>query len=137
MGMFGIRRETPQYMVFTGGAATVTASTTAYAPINGTTNFNATENNRQILVPRPMKVSSFVVVTGTSQPASGSLVLTLRKNAADTSIVITIPANQAAGTFTYSTTSVSFASGDLLSLKGVNNATGTSTALITWGIRTL
>lgn len=137
MSMFGIRRETPHYMVYTGGAAQVTASTTAYAPINGTTNYNATENNRQMLIPRPMKVSNLVVVTGTSQPASGSLILTLRKNGVDTSIVITIPANQAAGTFTYSATSVTFAAGDLLSLKGVNAATGNSAALITWGIRTI
>jgi len=136
MMSFGIKKETTHFKEFTGGAAQVTASTTAYAPINGTTNYNATENNRQSLISRNCLISNLVVVTGSSQPASGSLTLTVRKNGVDTTLTITIPANQAAGTFTDTTHTVSFAAGDLISLKGVNAATGNSAALVAWSIKT-
>lgn len=133
---FGIKKETTHFKEFTGGAAQVTASTTAYAPINGTTNYNATENNRQSLISRNCLISNLVVVTGSSQPASGSLTLTVRKNGVDTTLTITIPANQAAGTFADTTHTVSFVAGDLISLKGVNAATGNSAALVAWSIKT-
>ncbi len=133
---FGIRREKSHYMQFNAGAAQVTASTTAYAPIGSTSNFNATENNRQAIIPRPALVSNLVIVTATSQPASGSIVYTIRKNGVDTAITITIPANQAAGTFTDSTNSVQFAANDLISLKAVNNATGNSAQIIAWSVKT-
>lgn len=134
---FGIKKDISHYMTFNGGAAQVTASTTAYAPIGGTTNFNATENNRQTLVPRNSKVTQLVLVTATSQPASGSIVYTLRKNGVDTAITVTIAANAAAGTFVDSTNSVQFTARDLLSLKAVNNATGNSGQLISWSIKTV
>lgn len=134
--MFTIRKETTHFSEFTGGAAQVTASTTAYAPINGTTNYNATENNRQILISRTCLVSDLVITTTVTQPASGSLVFTLRKNGADTGITITLAAGQVAGTFTDSTHSVTFNKNDLMSLKAVNNATASSAALISWYIKT-
>jgi len=133
---FGIKKETTHYKEFTGGAATITASTTAYAPVNGTTNYNATENNRQTLITRNCLVSNFVVVTSSNQPASGSLVFTIRKNGADTALVITLSAVTVAGTYSNTSDVVSFSAGDLISLKGVNNATTNSAGLIAWSIKT-
>lgn len=134
---FGIKKETTHFLQFTGGGAQVTASITAYAPINGTTNYNATENNRQVLVARPCRVSELTLVTGTAQPASGNIVFTLRKNGVDTAITITLAANAVAATYSDSTNSVTFAKNDLLSLKAVNNSTGNSAALISWYIKTI
>lgn len=134
---FGIKKETTHFLQFTGGGAQVTASTTAYAPINGTTNFNATENNRQALVARTCKISGLTLVTGSSQPASGSIVFTVRKNGVDTALTITLAANAVAGTYSDSTNSVTFTKNDLISLKAVNNATGNSAALISWYIKTI
>ena len=88
----------------------------------------ATENQRQIPVPYAVTFKNFFCFfgVGASQPASGSLVLTIRKNGVDTAITITIPAGTSSGTFSDTTNSVSFAAGDLISVKGVNNALATS-----------
>lgn len=133
---FGIRRSSQQSLIFTGGASNITGSTTAFAPINGTTNYNATENNRQIIVLRNCIISHLFIVTASSQPGTGSLVFTLRKNGVDTALTITIPAVTVAGTFSDTTNSVAFSAGDLLSLKGVNNATTNGAALVTWAVLT-
>lgn len=133
---FGIRREKSHYQQYNAGAAQVTASTTAFAPIGSTSNFNATENNRQGIIPRPALVSNLVIVTATAQSGTGSIVFTVRKNGVDTALTITIAAGTAAGTFTDSTNSVLFAANDLISLKAVNNATANSTQLIAWSIKT-
>lgn len=133
---FGIRREKSHYLQFNAGAAQISAATTAYAPIGSTSNFNATENNRQTLATIPMLVSNLVITTATSQSGTGSLVYTLRKNGVDTAITVTIAAGSAAGTFTDSTNSVLFAANDLISLKGVNSASANSSQLIAWSIKT-
>lgn len=67
-------------------------------------------------------------LTGT-QPSTGSLVITARKNNADTAIVITIPANGAAGTWTDLTHSVAMAAGDYVSFSIHNNASSASPGL--------
>jgi hypothetical protein len=63
-----------------------------------------------------------------AQPASGSLVLTLQKNAVDTSLAITIAAGSAIGNYT-NTNTVAFAAGDTWQIKIVQNATAGSTNL--------
>jgi hypothetical protein len=88
----------------------------------------AAENQRQIPVPYDVTFKNFFCFfgVGASQPATGSLVLTIRKNGVDTAITITIPAGTSSGTFSDTTNSVSFAAGDLISVKAVNNASATS-----------
>lgn len=136
MNGFGIRRKSPQFVRISAGAAIVTASTTAFAPSGNTGNFNATENNRQFIFGVACVASDLTLITGTNQPASGNVIYTLRKNGVDTAITITIAANAAAGTFSDSTHTVSFGANDLVSLKAVNNATGNSSGLISWSIKT-
>lgn len=89
-----------------------------------------TENQRQSVFPIQGTFKYAYLKTGTSQPASGSLVRTLRKNGADTSIVITVAAGSAGGVFSDLTNSVSVAAGDLINWKIVNNATTTSSKQI-------
>lgn len=134
---FGIKREQAHYKDFTGGGAQNAAGTTAYAPIGGTTNYNATERNRQTVIGRPCKIANLSIITGTSQPASGSLVFTLRKNGVDTSLVVTVSANDPAGNYGDNTHSVTVVAGDLISLKSVNNASGNSAELTAWSFRVL
>jgi hypothetical protein len=64
-----------------------------------------------------------------AQPASGSLVLTLQKNAVDTALTITIAAGSAIGNYTDNTNTVSFVAGDTWQIKIVQNATSGSTNL--------
>ncbi len=137
MNGFGIRKETPHHISFNGGGAQNTASTTAYSPIGGTTNFNPTERNRQVLIARNCIVKNLYIATGSTQPATGTMVFTLRKNGVDTSLVVTIAANAVAGGYADNIDEVTFSAGDLLSLKSVNNATGTSAELTSWSILTV
>jgi hypothetical protein len=89
---------------------------------------NTAENQRQIPVPYAVTFKNFFCFfgVGASQPATGSLVLTIRKNGVDTAITITIPAGSSIGTYSDTTNSESFAAGDLISVKAVNNALATS-----------
>ena len=63
-----------------------------------------------------------------AQPATGSLVVTLQKNAVDTSLAITIAAGSAIGNYN-NTTTVSFAVNDTWQIKIVQNATSGSTSM--------
>ena len=87
---------------------------------------SATEAPREITVPIAIKVKYFYLNMTTSQPASGSHVITLRKNQTDTAITFTIAAGSGAGVFSDTTNSVSYAQGDTICIKAVNNATANS-----------
>jgi hypothetical protein len=68
--------------------------------------------------------------TGTTQPGSGTLVITLRKNLVDTALVITIAAGAAANFYSNLVNSVAFSSGDRCSVKVVNNASAASASVV-------
>ena len=106
------------------GAATPTTRFFAFLSLASV----AAENQRQIPVPYNVTFKNFFCFfgVGASQPTTGSLVLTIRKNGVDTAITITIPAGSSIGTYSDTTNSESFAAGDLISVKAVNNALLTS-----------
>jgi hypothetical protein len=86
--------------------------------------FNASESARIFVVPYACTMKNFYVRIFSAQSATGSLVFTLRNNAADTSVVTTIAAGSAAGTEANSgATSASFVAGDNCAIKVQNNAT--------------
>jgi hypothetical protein len=105
--------------------ATVALSSTVFGTLTGGT-FSGTENARITIMPQACTISRMYFATATTQPASGSLVLTLRKNNADTALVITIAAGSVANFFNDTTNSVSFSTGQYASIKFQNNATATS-----------
>ena len=106
----------------------VGAGVTTYLGLTGS-GLNATENIRVTILPQDCSLSRLYFATATTQPASGTLVVTLRKNNADTSLVITIAAGSAAAFFSNIVNSVSFTSGQYASIKLVNNASTTSAAI--------
>jgi hypothetical protein len=113
------------------GYVTVGAGVTTYGPYYGSqANFNTTQATRRIAGAVAGTISNCRITTGGAQPGTGSLVFTLQKNGADTSIVITVAAGSAAGTFVDSVNTVSVVDGDDLCWKVVNNASGAS-AIIT------
>jgi hypothetical protein len=106
--------------------AFIAASTTTYITF-GSTAFITIETNKIIVAPADCTLSKFYVRIYTFQPATGSLILTIRKNQADTAVVTTIAAGSSGGTEANSgTTSVAFSAGDDISIKAVNNATSNS-----------
>jgi hypothetical protein len=106
--------------------AFISASTTTYITF-GSTAFITIETNKIIVAPADCTLSKFYVRIYTFQPATGSLILTIRKNQADTAVVTTIAAGSSGGTEANSgATSVAFSAGDDISIKAVNNATSNS-----------
>lgn len=104
-------------------------TTTYWAIIGGATPTNEAE--RQIIMPCAGTLKSFYVRNRTAQSTGGSLVFTVRKNGADTAITVTfVNADGAATTKSDTTNTVSVAAGDLINVKGVNNAAGSASAVI-------
>jgi hypothetical protein len=97
-----------------------------YVMQNG--NNSGTEAAVQISAEFPMTFTGIRVKTTNSQPATGNIVFTLRKNGVD-QFSLTIAAGAAAGVFT-ATGSFSAVAGDLLNWKIRNNATTTSTNIV-------
>lgn len=95
------------------------------------------ESLRRTFLPNACTLKNFYIRTSSTQPASGSHVLTILKNGVATSIVVTIAAGSAAGVFSDTTNSVSFAAGDEISIQAVNNATSNSGGIVTFSIGNL
>jgi hypothetical protein len=117
------------------GTGVIGAATTNYSGILGGGYVNAAnEFQRFVPLPQDCSLSRWYARTSATQPASGSLVITLRKNSVDTALVITIAAGSVAGTYSNTATSVSFSAGDLASVKIVNNGAANSTPIISLSI---
>lgn len=116
---------------FAGGfAAAMSASQTQYGSPNGSVK-NATESNMQVPNPATGTLKQFTACISSAQPASGSVVFTLRKAGASTTQTVTFAASAAAGCTTDSTHTTASTQGDLLSVQVVNNATA-ATGNISW-----
>jgi len=114
------------------GNSTIAASSTQYAALIGyPTTTVGNEYMRLIPTPQNCNYSRFYFYISSTQSATGSLVITLRKNQVDTALAITIAAGSVAGTYSNTTNSVAFSAGDLTSIKIQNNATATSAFLQT------
>jgi len=103
----------------------VGAGATNYLGLTGS-GLTISENIRVTVFPQDCTLSRLYFGTSTTQPATGSLVLTLRKNNADTALVITIAAGTAGGFFNDTTNSVSFTAGQYASIKFQNFASAAS-----------
>ena len=69
------------------------------------------------------------------QPSSGNMVITVRKNGADTGLTYTLASGATAGTYSNTTNTVTFAAGDLISLQVVNNSAIESAKIISWAVQ--
>jgi hypothetical protein len=104
---------------------TVAAGATVYGTLTGGT-FSGTENARITIMPQACTLSRLYFATGTNQPATGSFVITLRKNNADTALVITIAQGSVANFYPNLVNSVSYTAGQYASVKFQNNASTAS-----------
>lgn len=114
-------------ILYSGGSnATVAASTTNY--LNPTYLGIIASAGRNIVIPVACTIRNLYFITNSTQPASGSFVITVLKNNAATSLTVTITAGAAANTFSDTSHSVSFSAGDTCTIELKNNATGASAA---------
>ena len=115
---------------FTNGDTVAVSSTRFTALFNGSSTQAVTDAVRRTPMVTAGTLTRLYVMTNTAQPATGSLVCTLRKNSVDQALTITIAAGSAAGVFTDLVNAVSVVAGDLVGMKYVNNATTVSAALL-------
>jgi len=115
-----------------GGTVVPTGVATRFFSLLSTnTSASVAESQRENDMPRSGTFQRLYVKTQTSQGATGSLVLTVRKNTISTSIVVTVAAGSVAGTFSDLVNTASFNAGDTVALQAVNNHTGGNSAGIT------
>ena len=120
-----------------GGIVTITqsASTTSYFVMNYILSGVAFAGRAGRQIPFSAGTfKNFFLRLNTSQPASGSLVVSLYVNSAVTSISITIPAGSASGVYSDTSNSASVVNGDLVCYEVINNATGSSGTIQTISI---
>jgi hypothetical protein len=98
---------------------------------------SANELTRRFAIPKSCTLSNFYIRTSGTQPASGSHVFTILKNGVATAITITVPAGSSAGLFNDTTHQVSFTGGDEISIEAVNNASATSSVVVSFSIGVL
>jgi hypothetical protein len=122
-------------MVFSSLPNSVAAAGTTYYPITGTAT-SAAEAGRVVVMPYAGTLKNLYVRIGvTAQPATGSMVFTLRKNGANTAITVTFTnADGTNATKSDTTNSVTVAAGDTISIQAVNNATGTSGQFVSFSL---
>jgi len=112
-------------------AVSITASTTSFLAPCGLTTLNAAETNRYYAVPIAGTLKNLVVKMSGTQTGTGTLVITIRKNQANTSLTVTISNADGAGPLKQDTTnSVSVAVGDLIAIQCVNNSSASTSASI-------
>lgn len=103
---------------------TNTGGTTSYWAITGSGAINATENARVVVMPCAGTLKNFYVRMGAGASSTGSIVMTVRKNAVDTALTVTFTnADGSNVTKSDTTNSVSVSAGDRITVGGTNNAT--------------
>jgi hypothetical protein len=103
----------------------VGAGATNYLGLTGS-GLSISENIRVTVFPQDCSLSRLYFTTATTQPATGSLVVTLRKNNADTALVITIAQGSVGNFYPNLVNSVSYTAGQYASVKFQNNASTAS-----------
>jgi hypothetical protein len=114
------------------GGATIAAGATSASGWSGNNTFVtiAQEWGRNTIMPVAGSIKNWAINVG-NQPATGSLVFTLRVNAATTAMTITIAAGSLSNKYYNTTTSISVAQGDLVSFQAQNNASTSSGTIVT------
>jgi hypothetical protein len=117
---------------------TIGAGLTVFYDAYGTSNFGASEIVRSCINQYTGLVKDIYVYINTNQPASGSLVITLRQTTGgpyvDTSCTLTIAAGSVAGVYSVTGLSTPLTAGSNLTYKVVNNATTFSAQLFSIGL---
>jgi len=113
------------------GGVAIAGSTTSVGGWSGATTLvaAASEFARNTIIPVAGTLKNWAISVG-NQPATGSLVFTLRVNSVTTAMTITIAAGSLSNKYYNTTTSVSVVQGDLVSFQAQNNALTSTGAIV-------
>lgn len=114
-----------------GSKQVLPATTTYFAPFTGATFDGAVNEGRAEIKCRfAGTVQKVLIRTNGTQPGTGSLVMTVRKNGAATALVKTIAAGDLAGLFANSTNTFTVVDGDRITFEFTNNAPANNSAFV-------
>lgn len=117
------------------GGVQANSGATEYLPMWGGGNtVSTTEANREVVIAKACTLGNLYIRTQDAQSGTGALVLTIRKNAADTAVTVTISAGAAAGTFSDTSNTVAVAAGDRVAMKLANAASAGSAFINGWSL---
>jgi hypothetical protein len=116
-----------------GGADTVAGSTTSFYTFGGSATDNTTETAKQLPMPQAGTIKAFYFQGGV-QPVGGDLVITVRKNAASTTLTVTCVTNTTCGVIADTTHTFSVVAGDLLSLQVANASVSASANILGFSV---
>lgn len=134
----GVASSSTVGTIFTGSNlnAGIATGGSVFANVSwsGSTAFSATENSRYSAIPVACTAKNLYVITNSAQPASNTLAIFVRKcpggsSCADTAVTVTVAAGAAAGTFSDTTHTVSFAAGDFIDIHGTETGASTSATI--------
>lgn len=106
----------------------ISSGVTTYLAFHSTS--NAVEARRNEPMPIDGTIKKLYVITSGTQDASGSLVITARKNGSSQTLSVTIAARSGTGVYSDTSNSFTVSAGDLVSYQVVNNATATSARIV-------
>lgn len=110
-------------------AVGVGASTTTFGQVVGHTTFQA-EAFKEYIISEDCNVENLFVRTSGTQPVTGNLVITVRKNFTNTALLISIPIGSSTTTWSNISAVIPLVAGDILTLQYQNNATSTSLTIL-------
>lgn len=131
--------QVPAFIAGNAGGGTVASgspNSVVYLQPSGQIATSGTvESTRTMVVPFACTFKNFYVNLIGPQPASGNLVITVRKNNVNQAVTITVPAGGAAAQYSDTSNSFSAAAGDLVTYEVVNNASAVSGNIAAYGIQ--
>jgi hypothetical protein len=95
------------------------------------------ETSRRTVITKDTIFKGFYLRTSGTQPITGSHIITVLKNGVATGITITIPSGSGTGVFSDTVNTLSAVAGDELSLEAVNNASTTSSIIVSYSLGVL
>ena len=100
----------------------ISANNTGYLALQVSAGPVALEPQTQIVMPQGGTFSALYILTSSAQPASGSLVITLRFGGVSQAIQVTIPSSSPAGIYSDTAHTAPFSTGNLVNYQVTNNA---------------
>ena len=127
-GLVTAGADAKAYQTYNGHGlnGTIAAGATQYTPV-GLWGLNAT--NYGFVTNRAGKIKNLYQRINSTQPATGSLVVTVYVNGVASSLVLTIAANSVTGVYSETSTEVTVAAGDAIVIGIKNNASGASATI--------
>ena len=124
-GLVTAGADAKAYQTYNGHGlnGTIAAGATQYTPVG---QWGLSSGNYGFVVNRAGKIKNLYQRINSTQPASGSLVVTAYVNGVASSLVLTIAANSVTGVYSETSTEVSVSAGDAIVVGIKNNASGAS-----------